>query len=159
MTRFGIMAMLVFAFGSRAMAQDELPMRGPGAERVEQYKKIRLMETLSLDEETSIRFFARYHRHREELRKLNMRRNSLIDELQTLRRREASDAEYKKVLEELRKLADPAVEIREQYFDEIGKILTPKQMAEYVIFERSFLQNLREIMRDMQRNRRGPRIR
>ncbi|MBI4417568.1 MAG: hypothetical protein HY563_02250 [Ignavibacteriales bacterium] len=138
-------------------AQDQLPMRGPAAERIEQFKKIQLMEKLQLDETTSIRFFARYNSHQEDLRKLNQKRNELIDELQVLRRRNVSDAEYKKVLSELRDLADPAIEIRQKYFDDLGSILTPKQLAEYLIFERNFIQNLREIMREMQRDRRGRR--
>lgn len=135
-------------------AQDQLPMRGPGAERVEQFKKMRLMEELKLDEATSIKFFARYNSHQQELRALNMKRNDIIDELQGLRRRNASDAEYEKTLAELKALADPAVELRVKFFNEISEVLSPKQVAEYVIFERNFVQNLREIMRDMQQQRR-----
>ncbi|MEX2116338.1 MAG: hypothetical protein WEB37_05580 [Bacteroidota bacterium] len=136
-------------------AQDQMPMRGPGAERVEQFKKIRLMEELKLDEATSIKFFARYNSHQEELRKLNKKRNDIIDELQILRRRNVSDAEYEKTLQELKGLADPAVEVRLKFFNEISEVLSPKQVAEYVIFERNFVQNLREIMREMQQQRRG----
>jgi hypothetical protein len=51
---------LVFA---QIKAQDPLPTRGPAAERIEQYKKIRLMEEVQMNEETSIRFFARYKTH------------------------------------------------------------------------------------------------
>lgn len=141
---------------SLAAAQDQRPMmRGPGAERVEQFKKLQLMEKLQMDEETSIRFFARYNSHQKELKELNEKRNELIDALQALRRKDAGDAEYRRVLDDLRNLADPAVEIREKYFDDLAAILTPKQMADYVIFERNFLQNLREIMRQTQRERRG----
>lgn len=147
--------LLISVVVSSGFAQPDLPMRGPAAERIEQYKKIRMMEVLKLDEETSVRFIARYNRRQEELQKLNKQRNDLIDELQRLRKRDAADEEFRKVLRQLRGLSDPAVEIREKYFDEIAEILTPKQMAEYMIFERSFLQNLREIMREMQRNRRG----
>ena len=139
--------------------QDLLPLRGPAAERIEQYKKVRMMDELKLDEETSIRFFARYNSHQEELRKLNDKRNELIDELQALRRRNASDADYRKVLNELKVLANPAIELREEYFTDLAEIFSPKQMAEYFIFERKFIQNLREIMRELQRERRGGRMR
>lgn len=144
----------VLLFPAVLSAQDQMPMRGPGAERVEQFKKLRLMEELKLDEATSIKFFARYNNHQEELRKLNVQRNRIIDELQGLRRRNASDAEYEKALGELKALADPAVELRVKFFNEISEVLTPKQVAEYVIFERNFVQNLREIMREMQQQRR-----
>ena len=148
---------LVASASSVLVAQDQLPLRGPAAERIEQYKKVRMMEELKLDEQTSIRFFARYNDHQEELRKLGDKRNELIDELQVLHRRDASDADYRKVLDELKGLAEPAVELREKYFAELAEVLTPKQLAEYFIFERKFIQNLRDIMREMQRERRGRR--
>jgi hypothetical protein len=116
------------------------------------------MEVLRLDEETSLRFFARYNKQREELAGLNQRRNELLDDLAKLRRNNAPDKDYQKVLDELRAVADPAVEIRGKFFDDIAKILTPIQMADYLVFERNFMRNVREIMRDMQgqRMRGGP---
>ena len=112
-----------------------------------------MMEVLKLDETTSLKFFARYNRFQEDLRSLNEKKNGYIDELQSLRRQDASDAEYQRVLDKLRALGKPAIEIRENFLDEISSILTPKQVAEYVVFERNFVQNVREIMREMQQNR------
>ena len=86
-----LLAFLVTTIVGIAMAQDEMPMRGRGAERLEQYKKLRLMEVLKLDEETSLKFFARYNRQRDELADLNQKRNGLLDELAKLRRDNASD--------------------------------------------------------------------
>lgn len=154
MNRFLVFLCASFVVTGLLSAQDSMPVPGPAAERIEQFKKIRLMEELKLDEETSIKFFARYNAHREELRKLNQRRNEIIDDLQILRRRNVSDAEYEKTLQDLKALADPAVELRLKFFNEISEVLSPKQVAEYVIFERNFAQNLREIMREMQQQRR-----
>ena len=64
------------------LAQDQLPMRGPGAERIEQFKKVRLIEVMNMDEETSIRFFARYNKHLESMRTIQKDHNALIDQLQ-----------------------------------------------------------------------------
>jgi hypothetical protein len=154
-----VLAILFLAtFAGIAPAQDQMPIPGRAAERLEQYKKLRLMEVLRLDEETSLRFFARYNKQREELAGLNQRRNELLDDLAKLRRNNAPDKDYQKVLDELRAVADPAVEIRGKFFDDIAKILTPIQMADYLVFERNFMRNVREIMRDMQgqRMRGGP---
>ncbi|HLA69395.1 MAG TPA: hypothetical protein VJN65_06810 [Bacteroidota bacterium] len=153
-----LLTFLVTTILGIAAAQDGMPMRGRAVERLEQYKKLRLMEVLKLDEETSLKFFSRYNKQRDELAELNLKRNGLLDELAKLRRDNASDKEFQKVLDELRGIADPAVEIRGRFFDDISKILTPKQMAEYLVFERNFLRNVREIMREMQgqRMRGGP---
>ena len=64
---------------SNLLAQDQPPSRGPGAERIEQFKKVRLMEVLKMDEETSIRFFARYDKFLEGLRAVQKEHNALID--------------------------------------------------------------------------------
>ena len=41
--------------------------------------------------------------------------------------------------------------------DELTDVLTQKQVAEYIVFEIRFQQNLREILRDMQQERGGVR--
>lgn len=156
--RFVLAIVCLTIFAGVAAAQDQMPIPGRAGERLEQYKKLRLMEVLKLDEETSVKFFSRYNKQRDELTELNNKRNELLDELGKLRRDNASDREFQKVLDELRAIADPAVEIRGRFFDDIAKILTPRQMADYLVFERNFLRNVREIMRDMQgqRMRGGP---
>jgi len=153
------LALLFFAvFSGIAPAQDQMPIPGRAAERLEQYKKLQLMEVLKLDEETALRFFARYNKQREELAGLNQKRNELLDDLAKLRRDNAPDKDHQKVHDQLRAVADPALEIRGKFFDDITKILTPRQMSDYLLFERNFLRNVREIMRDMQgqRMRGGP---
>ncbi len=131
------------------------PLRGPGAERVEQFKKLRLMEILQLDEETSIKFFSRYNKHAESVREIRAKQMKLFQEIQSLRRSNASDAEYGKVLKELLRLEDQLNEAKKAYMDELSGVLTQKQLAEYVVFEVRFQQNLRELLQDVQRDREG----
>lgn len=156
--RYILLSVLLAAVVGVAAAQDQMPMPPRAAERLEQYKKLRMMEVLMLDEETSLRFFTRYNKHRGELADLNKKRDGLLDDLARLRRENASDKDFQKVIDDLRNMADPAVEARGRFFDDIAKILTTKQMADYLVFERNFYRNVREIMREMQgqRMRGGP---
>ncbi len=149
-----IMMSMIFLV-SVAVSQDPPPFRGPGAERVEQFKKIRMMEVLKLDEEVSIRFFARYNKQQEEMRGVAMKRDSLLEQLEMYRKRNTSDAEYEKVFKSLSALGPDVMKIREKFLTELKDILTTKQIAEYLVFERRFYENLRDVMRDIQRERRG----
>jgi hypothetical protein len=149
------LSVLIGVVVSVALAQEPPMFRGPGAERVEQFKKIRLMEVLKLDEETSLRFFARYNKHQEELRGIALKRDSLLDQLELYRRRTVSDAEYEKVFKSLVVLGHEAVKVREKFVTELKEVLNAKQIADYLVFERRFYENLRDIMREMQRERRG----
>jgi len=147
---------LVLVFTCAAVAQ-RIPRgpRGPGPERVEQFKKIRMMEVLKLDEETSVRFFARYDKEQELIRSLTAKRNRTIDQLENLTATPASDAEIDKYFKELRDVEDQVHEARIKYWDSLSEILTKKQLAEYVAFERNFFRDLRDLMRETQENRMG----
>ncbi len=140
-------------------SQEPMPMNPQAAERLEQLKKIRLMEVLRMDEETSLRFFSRYNKHEEEMREFEMKRNRLIDRLQQLRGSDAPDAELQRLTKEIRATGEEAYRTREKYLDEISRLLTAKQFADYIVFERAFLRNLREMMRDVQRERMQRRMR
>lgn len=151
---------VVFLFvASGLLAQEPMPMDRQAAARLEQLKKIRLMEILKMEEEPSLRFFSRYNKHEEEMRGFEQRRNSLIDRLQQMREQDATDADLQKLTNELRTVGEDAYKTREKYLDDISRVLTPKQFVDYIIFDRTFLRNLREMMRDVQRERMQRRMR
>ena len=140
---------------SSSAAQGQMQRRGPGAERVEAFKKIRLMEALKLDEQTSIRFFSRYNKHQDEMKNLGEERNGLIDQLQALGKSKAGDADYEKVIQDLSALELRILDSRKKFIGDLKEIFSVRQVADYIVFERNFNQNLRDLMREMTQERRG----
>ena len=137
-----------------APGQDmQTPPQGKALERVEQYKKMRLIELLNLDDETAIKFFARYNENQKQLRAIRQKQVQALGQIQKLRKSNSADAEYSKVVDDLRDLEKQSNEEKAKYIDEVKQILTAKQLAEYLVFEFRFQQNLRELVRDIQRNR------
>jgi hypothetical protein len=147
-----IVLLMIF---SNLTAQDQLPMRGPAAERIEQFKKVRLMEVLKMDEETSIRFFARYSKYAETLRSIQKDHNTLIDQLQGLSKSDANNADIERVIKDIGMSEEKIAETRSKFLQELKDVISIKQIAEYVVFERNFNKNLREIMQDIARERRN----
>ena len=144
----------VAAISMHAVAQDNKnPQPGKAYERVEQYKKIRLMEVLNLDEQTSIRFFARYNKNQVILRDLRKKQVEALARVQALRKTNAADNEYDKIVSDLLSLENQLNEAKAKYVDELKQVLTSKQLAEYLVFETRFQQNLRDLLRDLSRNR------
>ncbi len=140
-----------------AWAQDEEPPKQSKAlERVEQFKKIRMMEVLALDEQTSIKFFARYSKHQRALQDLRRKQVQALGKVQSLRKTKAADAEYANVIQELQLLEGEGREAKLKYLEELREILSNKQIAEYLVFEMRFQQNLRDLIRDARKNRTGP---
>ena len=155
--RFTILV-IVLVTGSFALrAQDEeLAAPSKALERVEQFKKIRLMEVLALDEQTSIKFFARYGKHQRLLQELRRKQVQSLAKVQSMRRAKAADPEYAKLIEELQSLEGESRDAKLKYIEELKEILTNKQIAEYLVFEMRFQQNLRDLIREAQQNRRNP---
>jgi hypothetical protein len=132
-------------------AQDaQAPTPGKATERVEQYKKIRMMEVLGLDEQSSIKFFARYNKNAEVMKDLRQKQLQALKRIQDLRKTKASDGEYAKVISDLRSLDEEVNQTKSKYIDDLKDVLTNKQLAEYLVFELRFQQNLRELVRDFQ---------
>ena len=138
---------------SVGIAQDQMPLRGPAAERITHYKKIRLMEAVKMNEETSIRFFSRYNTHEENIRTIGKERNELIDRLQDLNTSKADDAEIESVIKDIKMTEEKILEERVKFIDGLKDILSLKQISEFIVFERNFNKNLRELMRDVAKDR------
>jgi Spy/CpxP family protein refolding chaperone len=122
--------------------------------RVEQFKKIRLMEVLKLKDEESIRFFSRYDKFEDELRGLERERNRIIDDLDSLLKQDGKGEAYQKDFDELVALGQKVADARMRFYNEIRGILTPQQVAKVIVFERDFGKELRDIIQDVRRERR-----
>jgi hypothetical protein len=144
---------LTFIMGTTLYAQDPPPMRGPGAERIEQFKKVRLMEVLKMDDETSIRFFARYNKYIESLHGIQRDHNTRIDQLQKLTKSNANNSEIEQALKDILLSEEKIAETHSNFLNELKDVISIKQIGEYVVFERNFNRNLREIMQEIAKGR------
>jgi len=137
-----------------AQPREEMKGRfGRPMERLDRYKKIRMVEALNLDETTGIKLVNRYSKHREQMKDLDTDRAQLVEKLETLSQTNTGDAEYQKVFTELYELEKKFAEARKKYLEELKEILSNKQIAEYVIFERDFMKDVRNVVKDVQKER------
>jgi hypothetical protein len=153
---FGCATLLIIGAGPALARQDNPqgpPMRGPAMERVEQWKKVRMMEILKLDEESSIRFFSRYNKEQQEIRDIQRKREELMRQLESSIQSNAGEKELEKTIQDLQALEGKAIDARDSFLKDARGILTLKQLASYVVFENNFNRSLRELMRDMPQQR------
>ena len=122
-------------------------------ERLESYKKVRMIEVLKLDEETGIKLVSRYNKHRESVKALEDDRADLIDKLESQVRSKANDSELQKSFNEFFDIEKKITDARKKYIEELKEIFSNKQIAEYMIFERNFFKDLRDVVKDVQKER------
>ncbi len=131
---------------------------GPGnpraAERVEQFRKLRMIEVLKLDDKSSVPFFTKYNNHEDIIRDINKQREGFLDELQGMRESGAKDPDLEKVIQELLALDVKQADERARYTEDLRSVLTEGQIADLFLFERNFTRNVRRMMQEMMRERR-----
>jgi hypothetical protein len=146
-------AVLLVAFAAGAFGQ---PMREPGSrpyERVEQWKKLRMIEMLDLNEEQSIRFFARLNEHEKQKKELMQKKGDALDKIDRLVRIEADDEEFEEVFEEIGTVNRDLVQVENGFFQSLQDILTTEQRGKLLLFERHFDRQLRNAVRELHRRR------
>ncbi|MFA5803489.1 MAG: hypothetical protein WC879_02495 [Melioribacteraceae bacterium] len=123
--------------------------RGNPRERIDQLEKIKLIEELNMSEEASVKFFSRRNEFREKEKKLHDR----IDSLSMLIRDKSispdgqtTDAEWKKINEEFLSVEKMMRKNKIDFVSSLQNLLTPKQMAQFLAFERKFRQDMQDII-------------
>jgi hypothetical protein len=142
------------AIAGIALAQ---PPQGPpdshSIERIERWKKLRLIELLNMSEDQSVRFFARMNEHETARRNLMKGKGEALDRLERLVRNRAEESEFEKVIPEVLAAEDQIRAEQRKFFTGLTDILSVEQRAKLLLFERQFERELREAMREAQRKR------
>ena len=139
-----------------ALGQGMRPDGPQHFERLEQLRKVRLIEFLDLKEEQSVRFFARLNEHDREKKALMDEKNETLDRIERLIRNRGKEEEFRKLFADVESVDQRINEMQRSFFDGLSDILTVEQQAKLLLFERHFTKELREAMMEIQRRRGGP---
>lgn len=123
-------------------------------EKLEQLEKIKLIEALDLDEETSIRFFARRNDSKREIHELEKKSDNIISELETSFDTEDKnqDEKQKQLISEMLKTRESIELKRNQFINSLSDILTVEQTAKLIVFEKKFRDEIRNLLLDKKHN-------
>jgi hypothetical protein len=113
-------------------------------ERIMQLEKIKLIETLEMDEETTLKFFARKSESDREMEKIQNTIDEKLDKMeQMINSDNAIDEELKAAIEELNLLHQKLDKNKTDFIKSLNDILSYEQIAKLVLFERKFREELR----------------
>ncbi|MEW6510067.1 MAG: hypothetical protein AB1428_03825 [Bacteroidota bacterium] len=145
-------------FPSVVLAQPPGPPGQRPFERIEQLRKVRLIEMLELNEDQSVRFFARLNEHENRRRALMKEKGDALDRIERLIRNNADAEEFNKEFAEVAAIDDSVAAEQRRFLAGLSDILSVEQRGKMLLFERRFEKELREAMREAQRRRRmgGP---
>ena len=117
-------------------------------EKLEQLEQIKIIEALDLNEETSIRFFARRNDSKRTIQDLEKRTDDIILELE-----KSFDSDDKNQAEKQKQLISEMLKTREsielnrnQFINSLNDILSTEQIAKLIVFEKKFRDEIRNVL-------------
>ena len=114
-------------------------------DKIEKIKLEKLVKKLELDDNTAEKFKAKYKDFSAEVRDLNQKRVEAYKQmLEDLKNGSPVDSSLNKVLDYENQL----YKARESFAEDLKTILTPKQIAIMIVFERKFNTELKKILKD-----------
>lgn len=151
-----LFAVTIF-IGESGFGQPPDPPRhhpGMGPERLQKYKKMRLIEALDLKEEEAVRFMAKFNTHENNLHDLMKERMDVVDQLEAILRAKGAAKDFQKLFAQLEENDQKMFNERKRFHSEVKGSLTTEQAAKFLVFDRNFNRELRGAMEDMRRDRR-----
>ena len=117
-------------------------------DKIKELEKVKLLEVLDMDEETTLKFFTRRNEHLKKMEELN---KSCDDELSKIEEKIKSsenenDPEFIKLVDDYLAEQDKFNAERRVFLNSVKDILTPIQLAKLVVFEQRFREEIREIL-------------
>ena len=131
---------------SQQMKENKMKNR----EKLEQLEKIKLIESLDMDEDTSIRFFARRNESKREIQEIEKKTDDIIFELEKSFNTEDKnqDEKQKQLISEMLKNRESIELKRNQFINSLGDILSTEQIAKLIVFEKKFRDEIRNVLFD-----------
>lgn len=123
-------------------------------QQIEEWEKVKLIEVLNLNEETSVRFFTRRNEHQKRIREIFNQRDQLAQQIEKdfKDRAKVSDAVYQEQVNKIIEFEAKVQKERESFIRSLSDILTPEQIAKLTVFEIRFRKEIRDKLMGRVRN-------
>lgn len=120
----------------------------PRWNRIEDFKKIKLIEELNLNEEESIKFFVKHNAMINEFKEIEKQKNKSVQKLEKMLSEQTNDSDIKKEVDNFLSIEQKMFKNKSAFINDIEKTIGQKKVAKYIIFENNFHKELQKIMRD-----------
>ncbi len=123
---------------------------GEPGKKLEQLEKVKLIEYMNLDEATMVKLFTRRNDHRKLMDDRGDMAEDLIDKMEKLiddNKNGSKNAEISAAIAEYNAFMEETQKLQRGFITSLADILPPESLAKYIVFERNFRKELRELLR------------
>lgn len=116
--------------------------------KIEELEKVKLIEVLNMDEQTTLKFFARRTEHMNKIKELNTKSDELLEKISDSLKNEndKNSTELKKMIADYLTLGNAVSNERINFINSLNDILSYRQISKLLVFEKRFREELRGIL-------------
>ena len=146
-TLLSILFVLTFVFSNYAQ-EFRHPMQREGRGKIDELEKIKLIDALQMNEETTLRFFARRSEHQNKVRELSQKANEQLNKISDYIKSngDKNSAELKKMINDYLGYDEAIAKEKTNFINSLSDILTYDQISKLLVFEKRFREELRRIL-------------
>ena len=154
---FGVLIIALAVLCSNQGVAQHRPSREmdePRPERLEKFRKMRLVEVLKLGEEDAVRFFAKQTAHEDTQRDFMKSRNEALNAIEDIvRDKKEGEKDIQKYADEVLSIDQKIFAERQRYQEDVRKLLTLEQFGKFLVFERNFGRQVKDALQEMREDR------
>ena len=153
MNKLYIVVALLFVFTTSGLSQNLGREEGPHKRRtplrkIEELEKIKLLEVLNLDEATSAKFLTRRNQNRirifDKIDKIDSVRENIESEIKRGKNKDVS--KIQRMNDDYCTFSMDVEKEKLSFIKSLSDILTPEQIGKYIVFERKFREEIRDLL-------------
>lgn len=123
------------------------------SKKFEELEKIKLLETLNLDEATTLKFFARRNESRNKIESLNKESVNNYNELESILSDDNGYSNLDELISRKLEIESQIINEKAKFLKSLNNILTKEQILKFILFERKFKKNVRDLLIEKGRKR------
>jgi hypothetical protein len=145
-----VVVVMVLIFSATSFSQMDKEKMAKQRNRIHQLEKIKLIEALNLDENTSVKFFARRNEMQNEVESLEDKSDDIINKLESTfdSNDKNNETTQKQLINDLTDVRAKIENVKKQFIDSLNDILSTDKIARYLVFEQRFREEIRKIILD-----------
>jgi hypothetical protein len=147
-----LIAALFLTFAGSGLTQDHGRNEGPSGRRapmkkIEELEKVKLLDVLNLDEGVAAKLITRRNQDRSRIWDIEDKINDVLDKIKSeLKGKDKDVTKIQKLNESYMNLTMDVEKEKLNFLRSLSDILTPEQVGKFIVFERKFREDIRDLL-------------
>lgn len=150
-----IILFLILLIIPASYSQNKMKMHKDRMNKLEQLERLKLIDVLDLDEETTLRFFVRQKELRKRMEEFKKEGEKLLTKMKYLIENDNKKDKLKNTIEHYLALGEKIGNKKTGFVKSLSDIFTEEQIAKLLIFEMKFREDIRGMLFKMRKKKRG----